>query len=234
MVSNTSIHPASSSPDPHQPQPLPAFRRDRNGRSQVDYRQVLLLALPLFLSNGIQAVLNLTDAWFIGRLSTDAIAAMGALYFLILVLFVLFGGVGMYVQTLVAQSYGQGQLHRAAQTVAAGCWCALLLAPLFLMLALSGETLLGLFQFAPVVEQLAVEYWMPRLLGLAIAIVHLGLTAFFNGIGKPWVTLVTSIAIAVLNIVLNEILMFRFNLGMAGAANPLGQAIAAGLSAWVM
>ncbi|MEM1242688.1 MAG: MATE family efflux transporter [Cyanobacteria bacterium P01_H01_bin.26] len=197
---------------------LPAAKVGSRGQRRVDYRAILRLALPLFLSSGVQAILNLTDSWFIGRLSTDAIAAMGALYFLILVLFILFGGVGMYVQTLVAQAYGEGKPYQAAQAVGAGCWSALLLTPLFIFLALPGSELLKLFQFSPVVEQLAISYWTPRLLGLAIAIANLGLTAFFNGIGKTTVTLGISITIALVNVVLNEGLMFQLGMGMAGAA----------------
>ncbi|MBE9098556.1 MATE family efflux transporter [Vacuolonema iberomarrocanum] len=208
---------------------LPAARVDVQGKRRVDYRGILLLAFPLFLSSGVQAILNLTDSWFIGRLSTDAIAAMGALYFLILVLFILFGGVGMYVQTLVAQAYGEGKSHQAAQAVGAGCWSALLLTPLFVLLAFSGTELLRLFQFSPAVEQLAIDYWTPRLLGLAIAITNLGLTAFFNGIGKTTITLWVSIAIALLNVVLNEGLMFQLGMGMAGAAWATTLSLMAGM-----
>ncbi|MEM1256207.1 MAG: MATE family efflux transporter [Cyanobacteria bacterium P01_H01_bin.21] len=208
---------------------LPAVKIDLQGNYRVNYREILFLAFPLFLSSGVQAVLNLTDSWFIGRLSTDAIAAMGALYFLILVLFILFGGVGMYVQTLVAQAYGKGQPHRAAEAVGAGCWSALLLTPLFVSLAFSGSGLLKLFQFSPAVEQLAIDYWTPRILGLAIAIINLGLTAFFNGIGRPTITLGASITIALLNAALNEILMFRLGMGMAGAAWATTISLTAGM-----
>ncbi|MEO0489142.1 MAG: MATE family efflux transporter, partial [Cyanobacteria bacterium J06659_2] len=208
---------------------LPVAKVDWRGKRRVDYRGILLLAFPLFLSSGVQAVLNLTDSWFIGRLSTDAIAAMGALYFLILVLFVLFGGVGMYVQTLVAQAYGEGKSHQAAQAVGAGFWGALLLTPLFVLLAISGAKLLKLFQFSPVVEQLAIDYWIPRLLGLTIAIINLGLTAFFNGVGKTTITLWVSIAIALLNVVLNEGLMFQLGMGMAGAAWATTLSLMAGM-----
>lgn len=197
---------------------LPAARVDSQGKRRVDYRRILLLAFPLFLSNGVQAVLNLTDAWFIGRLSTDAIAAMGALYFLITVLFILFGGVGMYVQTLVAQAYGKGQPFQASQAVSLGCWSALLLTPLFIFLAFPGGKLLSLFQLSPAVEQLAISYWTPRLLGLGIAIANLGLAGFFNGIGKTRITLWIWISIGLINVVLNEGLMFQLGMGMAGAA----------------
>ena len=39
---------------------------------------ILRLAAPLMLTNVVQAALNLTDTWFLGRLSTDAVAAMSA------------------------------------------------------------------------------------------------------------------------------------------------------------
>jgi multidrug resistance protein, MATE family len=197
---------------------LPALKVDRQGKRRVDYRAVFKLALPLFLNSGVQAFLNLTDSWFIGRLSTDAIAAMGALYFLVIVLFTLLGGVGMYVQTWVAQAYGDGQRRQAAQAVWTGCWSALLLLPLFVLLAFSGSSLFSRLQLSPTVEQLAIDYWMPRLLGGTIAVANFALTSFFNGIGQPVVTLMVAIVITVINIALNEWFMFRLGLGMAGAA----------------
>ena len=99
---------------------LPVLKVNARGKRCVDYRAVLMLAFPLFLNSGVQALLNIADSWFIGRISTDAIAAMGSLYFLIIVLFVLLGGTGMYVQTLVAQAYGQRKERLAAQAVWTG------------------------------------------------------------------------------------------------------------------
>src|SRR6267142_2208793 len=57
---------------------LPAVRLDPNGNRKVDLHAVVALAIPLFVNSSIQALLNLTDTWFIGRLSTDATAAVGA------------------------------------------------------------------------------------------------------------------------------------------------------------
>jgi len=57
---------------------LPAVKHDAQGHRRVDLRAVIALALPLFVNSSIQALLNLTDTWFIGRLSTDATAAVGS------------------------------------------------------------------------------------------------------------------------------------------------------------
>ena len=77
---------------------LPAVILDADGRSRVDLRAVIALALPLFINSSIQALLNLTDTWFIGRLSTDATAAVGATYWFMIVGILFFGGPGMAVQ----------------------------------------------------------------------------------------------------------------------------------------
>jgi len=103
---------------------LPAVRLDAAGRRRVDYRSVAALAAPLFLNSGIQAVLNLTDTWFLGHISANATAAVGAVYWFVIVFILLFGGVGMAVQTLVAQAYGAGERRRAAQVTWGGVWAA--------------------------------------------------------------------------------------------------------------
>ena len=56
---------------------LPVARIGADGRRHIDLRALLHLAAPLMLTNAIQAALNLTDTWFIGRLSTEAVAAPG-------------------------------------------------------------------------------------------------------------------------------------------------------------
>ena len=48
--------------------PLPAQKRDpATGRTVIDYRAVALLALPLMLNSSLQAVISLTDTWFVGH-----------------------------------------------------------------------------------------------------------------------------------------------------------------------
>ncbi|MCX7894017.1 MAG: MATE family efflux transporter [Burkholderiales bacterium] len=198
--------------------PLPALRLDARGRRRVDYRAIAALAAPLFANASLQAVLSLTDTWFIGRLSTDAVAAMGATYFLVFVAILLFGGVGMAVQTLAAQAYGGGRRVRGAQAVWSGLWASAATVPPFVALALGGGAILAPFALLPAIEALAVEYWFPRLLGGPASVAMWALSGFFNGIGRTRVTLLAMIVVALVNAAANEVLMFRLGLGMAGSA----------------
>jgi len=71
---------------------LPAQRTDAAGHTHVDQRAVLALALPLMLNSAVQIVLNLTDMWFMGRISTKALAAVGAVQWLVVVVVLVLGG----------------------------------------------------------------------------------------------------------------------------------------------
>ncbi len=197
---------------------LPALRLDAHGLAQVDLRQVLGLALPLFANSSMQMVLNLTDTWFIGKLSTNAMAAMGACYYLIFVFFLLLGGVGMGVQTLVAQHFGAGRQRAAAHATWSGVWGALLTTPLFLLAAWWGPLLLAQFGLKPEVLALAQGFWVPRMLGGSISALLFSLSSFFNGIGQPRYTLWIMLLVATSNALLNQLFIFHWGFGMAGAA----------------
>jgi len=190
----------------------------------VDYRAVAALAAPLFLNSGIQAVLNLTDTWFLGHISANATAAVGAVYWYIIVFVLLFGGVAMAVQTLVAQAYGAGQRRRAAQVTWGGLWAALLMAPVFLAISLSGKTLVGPFGLQPPIEALALEFWFPRLLGATGGVALWALSSFFNGIGRTRTTLWIMLSVAFANALLNQVFIFHLHLGVAGSAWATGAA----------
>ena len=101
---------------------LPAQRIDAAGHAHVDQRAVLALALPLMANSAVQIVLNLTDMWFMGRISTKALAAVGAVQWLVVVVVLVLGGAGTAVQTLVAQNFGARRYARAGQAVWTALW----------------------------------------------------------------------------------------------------------------
>ncbi|MCZ8132473.1 MAG: MATE family efflux transporter [Steroidobacteraceae bacterium] len=225
--------PGASTPAASVAANLPARRYDARGRAHVDYRAVLLLAGPLIANSAVQAIMNLTDTWFVGRVSTTATAAVGAVYWPILCVLIFLGGVAMAVQTLAAHAHGAGRYRRAAQATWAGIYASLLTIPLFALAAYGGGPLLAIAGLDPEVQRLALEYWWPRLLaGGPVGLLVWALTSFFNGIGRARVTLLVTGVMAVSNVFFNEWFMFGLGLGVAGAAwgtvaaNALGLVVA--------
>src|SRR3984957_9652727 len=144
---------------------LPAQRVDAAGGVHVDVRAVLALALPLIANSAVQIVLNLTDVWFIGHISMQALAAVGAVQWLVLVVVMLLGGIAMIVQPLVAQAYGGRRYWRASQATWPALWGIRCAVPLFLAVAAASRWLLAPFGFNEQIVDLASSFWLPRLGG---------------------------------------------------------------------
>jgi MATE family multidrug resistance protein len=213
----------------------PGLRMNASGRLRLDTRAVATLAFPFMLNSAVQAVLNATDTWFIGRLSPAATSAIGAVYWPILVCVLLFGGIALTVQTLVAQAYGGRRYTRASQATWTALWGSLFTAPVFIVLSVTGAWIFAPFDVPEHTLRLALEYWFPRILGGPLGIALWALLGFFNGIGRPAITLWITVAVAATNAVLNQLFMFDLGWGIAGSgwatdvAQLLGVAMAAAL-----
>jgi len=197
---------------------LPALRVSADGSRHIDMRAVAALALPLVLNSTVQAVLNLTDTWFIGRLSTAATAAISAVHWLSLLALFLIGGVAMGVQTLVAQAYGAGRYRRTSQMAWMGLWAAVLTIPAFVLTIVIAPWMFRTFGLPADVEALALDFWGPRMIGGPLAAALWTAVAYFNGVGRTRIPLTIGLVVTLANVVLNELLIFRLDYGIAGAA----------------
>lgn len=219
----------ASSASPRSPERLPGQRFDAQGRAHVDWRAVLLLAGPMIANNAIQMALNLTDTWFIGRISTTALAAMGAVQWLTFVVIMLFGGVGLAVQTVVAQAFGARRYWRASQATWIGLWATLVAIPLFALIAWLGPWILAPFKLDAHVEALALRFWRPRIEGAFLAAALWAVLGFFNGIGRPKWALLVNCLVGVVNIALNWLFIVKLQIGIAGSAWATNLAMALGV-----
>jgi len=202
----------------HTTSTLPAQRIDQHGHMHVSMRAIVALAGPLMANTATQMVLNLIDTWYVGHISTDALAAMGAIHWLVIVFIGLLGGVGMASQTLVAQAHGARRFRRASQATWTALWAALFVAPLFVLLGQNGHLLLKPFDLGEPVLGLALEFWQPRMLGASLGVAMWALLGFNNGIGRPGTTLKINLLVLAINTALAPLFIFTLHMGVAGAA----------------
>jgi MATE family multidrug resistance protein len=217
------------------PRGPPAQRIDSAGAAHVDYRAVLALALPLIANSAVQVVLNLTDVWFIGHISMQALAAVGAVQWLVLVFVMLLGGVAMAVQPRVAQAYGGRRYVRASQAAWTALWGILCAVPLFLAVGASGRWILAPFGFSTHIVDLASSFWLPRLGGAPCGMALWALLSFFNGIGRSRTTALISAITALANVPLNAVFIFTLGWGIAGSglATTVAQALGLALALFI-
>jgi MATE family multidrug resistance protein len=209
---------------------LPAQRIDANGRPHVDYGAVAALALPLMLNSSLQAIISLTDTWFVGHISTASIAGMGAVYWIVLLFLMVIGGVGLSVQTFVAQAEGSRRRWRASHAAWVAMWAAMLTLPLFAGLAFLGGTILRPFGLDAEVQQQALAFWQPRMLGAPIGVALWAVLGFFNGIARPRVAVMTTALVAIVNAALNWLFVLQLHFGIAGSAWATNLSMASGVA----
>ena len=145
-------------------------------------------------------------------------AAMASIYWLVFFFIVLLGGIGLAVQTFVAQSEGSCRRWRAAHVTWVALWGALATAPVFAGLAMYGGWLLSPFGLDEELKRLALEFWVPRMLGAPIGVALWGCIGVFNGISRPGVTVMTTALVAIVNAALNQLFIFELGWGIAGSA----------------
>lgn len=192
-------------------------------------RELLAVAVPLIISSGTLALMNVTDRVMLTWLSVDAMAASmpGGMLHWTLLSFPY--GVAVYTNTFVAQYDGAGRRER----VAASIWQGLLMAIVFglLMAAATPGTrlLVTLFGHAPHVQALEIDYFIVLSYGSLPMLVNVVLSSFFSGRGKTLVVMVVNMASCAMDALLNYLLIFGFGpvkaMGITGAAwgTVLGQ-----------
>jgi MATE family multidrug resistance protein len=175
-------------------------------------------------------VISLTDTWFVGHISTIAMAGMGAVYWVVLLFIMLIGGVGLAVQTFVAQAKGGGRCARAGHATWVALWASLMTVPLYAGLAWSGGWILAPFDLAPDVTAQALAFWQPRMLGAPLGVALWALLGFYNGITRPAFAVMTTLLVAIVNALLNWLFVFRLDLGIAGSAWATNLSMACGVA----
>lgn len=192
-------------------------------------RVIGTLALPTIVSMLVTSLYNLADTFFVGRLGTQATAAVG-IVFTVMTLFQALGfffghGSGNYI----AIQLGKGDRPEARRMVATGFLYALIGGVILSLTALLLAPALCRWMGAtPTIQPLAEEYLRSVLWGGPFLVGTLVLNVQMRQQGNAALAMVGTISGAVVNLVLNPLFIFGFDMGIRGAgiATSLSQAIA--------
>ena len=196
--------------------------------------KLFLVALPLIGTQIIQMAYNLTDMFWLGRLSSDSVASSGTvgLYMWLSMAFMLFGRMGAEIG--VSQNIGRGDRERALAFSRNSLVSGVVLGfVLMLVYTLGRGPLVGFFGIKEAhVAQDARDYLAIVGFGLPFTFLTGAVSGTFNGGGNTRVSLLVNGVGLVLNMTLDPILIFTAGLGIKGAASAtlIAQAVAACLS----
>jgi putative MATE family efflux protein len=204
-------------------------------------RAVILLAIPMVLEMVMESVFALTDAFFVSRLGTDALATVGLTEAMITLLFAIAIGTGLATTAMVARRVGErdiaGARTAAAQSIVLGL---VLSAAVAVPGVIFAKDLLAVMGGSP--ELVATGHGYTRVLfgGSATIMLIFLLNAIFRGAGDAAIAMrVLWIANGV-NILLDPCLIFGLGpfpeLGVMGAAvaTTIGRGTGVVLQLWVL
>lgn len=200
-------------------------------------RLVAKLAAPAVVAQIINLLYNLVDRMYVGRIpqiGTDALAGLGVALPITLILSAFSNLVGMGGAPLASIYMGEKKKAGAERVFNNGAVLLVIFGIVLTVAVLtSGEALLHLFGAPQSSFEYAYEYLFVYGTGTIFVMLSLGLNPFITAQGYSFTSMATVAIGAVLNIALDPLFIFTFNMGVRGAA--LATVISQGVSAvWVM
>ena len=195
------------------------------------------MALPLVISMLVQALYNVVDSIYVSRISESAVTALSLAFPIQNLLIGCATGVGVGVNSLLSKSLGEQNRERANRTAGNGILLSTLFSAAFVIF--------GLFFAKPFFTTQSTVTETVEGGSIYLAIVSIGSIGIFIEIlyerllqasGNAFLSMITQTTGAVLNILLDPILIFGWfglpKMGIAGAAlaTVIGQWCAAILS----
>lgn len=185
-------------------------------------KSILSLALPMTLAQLINILYNIVDRMYIGRLpnaSTLALTGIGVTFPIITIIMAFANLFGMGGAPLCSIARGRGD-NEEAEKIMGNSFALLIISGISLTVLglILKKPLLFLFGASDATFSYANDYISIYLLGTIFVMISLGMNSFINSQGFGRMGMMTILLGAIVNIVLDPIFIFVFNMGVKGAA----------------
>lgn len=193
---------------------------------------LIKLSIPSMLSMTIQALYNVVDSIYVGRLSTDALSSLSIAFPLQMILISISVGTGVGASSLISRLLGRREKKQASNVAEH----VLLLSVFYgLIIGLVGlffsRDLISIFTDNPTFIDMGTEYIKIIFMGSVFLFVPMLANEILRGEGNTFVPMISMLIGSIINIVLDPFLIFGIGpfpqLGVAGAAyaTVIGRAI---------
>ncbi len=195
---------------------------------------VLSMSLPMMISMLVQALYNVVDSYFVAKVSEDALTAVGMAFPFQNLMIAVSVGTSVGVNALLSRSLGAKDQETANRSAENGVLLSILSAAVFMVAALlSAQLFFQLQNATPEIVQQGAAY-LRICGGLSFGLfLEVMLERLLQSTGRTFYTMITQGAGAVINIIMDPVLIFGLGpfpeMGVVGAAaaTVLGQIIAA-------
>ena len=202
-------------------------------------RLLFQMSLPMIISMLIQALYNIVDSMYVSQISENALTAVSLVFPIQNLMISIAAGTGVGINALLSKSLGEKEFGKANDVARHGVVLALASSVIFAVAMFFFANPFMAMQTAnadPEIFNYGVQY-MQICCTLCIGVfTQITMERLLTSTGKTFYTMISQSAGAVINIILDPILIFGYfglpKMGVAGAAaaTVLGQVIGAVLA----
>ena len=184
---------------------------------------LIKMSLPVMLSMFIQSLYNIVDSYFVAKLSEKALRATSLAYPVQIIIVALGVGTGTGLNSLISRSLGANKQEKADQAAMHGFIAAILSSLIFIIFRFTlMDKFFDYFTKDPTVKAMGMEY-----LGLVstfafFSIIQITIEKMIQGTGKMVWSMIIQLVGAIINIILDPIMIFGLYgfpaMGIKGAA----------------
>jgi putative MATE family efflux protein len=186
-------------------------------------KSLFTLAVPIIFANILQTAYQLTDTFWVGRLGTDAVAAVSISFPIIFLIISLGGGSAIAGTILVAQYKGKNDQtavnHITSQTVMMVVAVSVILAAIGYLLS---PLLVNLMGTEAGVYSSAVFYMKVSFIGVIFVFTYMVFQSLMRGVGEVKTPAYIVLGTVLLNLIFDPLFIFGYGFipafGVAGAA----------------
>ncbi len=198
------------------------MQRDHDFSQGSMAKNITAMAVPMIIAQLINVLYNITDRFFIGRIGGGqslSLTGVGIVFPIINIITAFTNLFGMGGAPLCSIARGRKD-DEAAERIIGSSFFMLIITALVLTLigVVFQDPLLRLFGASSETFPYAKEYFSVYIWGTAASVVGLGMNNFINCQGFGKVGMVSIAAGAVINVILDPLLIFVLDLGVRGAA----------------
>jgi putative MATE family efflux protein len=180
---------------------------------------VMKLAVPAIIGMLVMSIYNVVDTMFVAWLGTEATGATQVVYPVMMLITAIGLSYGIGAASFISRLLGQKKKERAESVLITTVISSLVTGILFaLTINVFLEPVLTLFGATPEIMNMAKSYGFIIVLGAPFQILNMTFNNILRSEGSAIESMIGMAAGAILNIILDPILIFGFDLGIEGAA----------------
>jgi putative MATE family efflux protein len=200
--------------------PLPNMKNiEELGNANIG-RLMLKYFIPAFIGVFLNALYNIVDRIFIGQgVGAEALSGISVIFPVMLIMMGFGMLIGIGTGVLVSINLGKKDIDMAEKTIGTGFALMFLVSvSVMIVIYILKEPILHSFGSTPETFQYANDYLNIILAGTPFMIIGFSLNNVIRSEGNARIAMISMILSSVTNVILDYIFIFRFNMGVKGAA----------------